>query len=124
MYSTVDDYLADKDPAAVDAFRKFRALVLALGDDVEETVHTSEISWARASSSTPRGFAAAFLYATRLEVALDLSRRVHHPTLREAYPTTGRVTTHRLSLSSADDLDDGFCALLTEAYNTASMTAG
>lgn len=45
MYSTVDDYLADKDPAAVDAFRKFRTLVLALGDDVEETVHTSEISW-------------------------------------------------------------------------------
>lgn len=124
MYSTVDDYLADKDPAAVDAFRKFRALVLALGDDVEETVHTSEISWARASSSTPRVFAAAFLYATRLEVALDLSRRVHHPTLREAYPTTGRVTTHRLSLSSADDLDDGFCALLAEAYNTASITAG
>lgn len=69
MYSTVDDYLADKDPVAVDAFRKFRALVLALGDDVEETVHTSEISWARASSSKPRGFAAAFLYATRLEVA-------------------------------------------------------
>ncbi len=73
MYSTVDDYLADKDPAAVDAFRRFRTLVFALGDDVEETVHTSEVSWARASSSTPRVFAAAFLYATRLEVALDLS---------------------------------------------------
>lgn len=124
MYSTVDDYLADKDPVAVDAFRKFRALVLALGDDVEETVHTSEISWARASSSKPRGFAAAFLYATRLEVALDLSRRVHHPTLREAYPTTGRVTTHRFSLASADDLDDAFCALLAEAYNAATTTAG
>ena len=122
MYSTVDDYLADKDPAAVDAFRRFRTLVLALGDDVEETVHTSEISWARMSSSGPRVFAAAFLYATRLEAALDLTRRIHHPTLREAYPTTGRVTTHRLSLSSVDDLDDALSALLAEAYATAAGT--
>ncbi|NLV78350.1 MAG: hypothetical protein GXY65_03220 [Rhodococcus sp.] len=114
MYATVDDYLADKDPAAVDKFRRFHDLVRTLGDDVEEQVRNSEVRWSRG-----RVFAAAFVYASRLEVALDLPRRVHHRSLREAYPSDGRVTTHRLSIASADELDDALRALLTEAYDTA-----
>lgn len=111
MYATVDDYLADKDAAAVDVFRRFRDMVLALGGDVDEKVHQSEITWSRR-----KVFAAAFVYASRLEVALDLPRRVHHHTLREAFPTNGIVTTHRFSLSSVDDLDAPFAELLNEAY--------
>lgn len=118
MYATVDDYLADKEPAAVDVFRRFRSMALALGDDVDETVHQSEISWSRT-----RVFAAAFVYASRLEVALDLPRRVHHHTLREAFPTNGTITTHRFSLSSVDDLDGYFTELLDEAYRTARSTS-
>lgn len=120
MYATVDDYLSDKEPVAVDMFRRFRDLVRALGDDVDEQVRSSEVCWMRG-----RVFAAAFVYASRLEVALDLPRRTHHPTLREAYPSDGRITTHRLSLASPDQLDDALRALLTEAYATAgTATAG
>ncbi|UYP21034.1 DUF5655 domain-containing protein [Rhodococcus sp. Z13] len=115
MYVTVDDYLADKDPAAVDVFRRVRAMILDLGDDVTEQVHSSEISWSRT-----RVFAAAFVYSSRLEVALDLPKRVHHRTLREVFPNKGPVTTHRLSVSSVDELDDHFIALLEEAYRTAA----
>ncbi len=115
MYATVDDYLADKEPAAVDAFLRFRALVLALGDDVEERVHASEVSW----WCRDRVFAAAFVYASKLEVALDLPRRVHHAALREAFPT-GPITTHRLSLSAGGDFDDHLAELLDEAYATAA----
>ncbi|AHD20287.1 hypothetical protein Y013_06190 [Rhodococcus pyridinivorans SB3094] len=115
MYATVDDYLADKDPAAVDVFRHVRAMILGLGDDVTERVHASEISWSRG-----RPFAAAFVYASRLEVALDLPRRIHHATLREAFPKKGTVTTHRLSVSSVDELDDHFVELLNVAYRTAA----
>lgn len=50
MYATVDDYLADKDPAAVDVFRHVRAMILDLGGDVTEHVHASEISWSRGRS--------------------------------------------------------------------------
>ncbi|MEU5843202.1 DUF5655 domain-containing protein [Rhodococcus sp. NPDC047139] len=115
MYATVDDYLADKDPAAVDVFQRARAMILALGDDVAEQVHASEISWSRGHV-----FAAAFVYSSRLEVALDLPKRVHHPTLREAFPQKGTVTTHRLSVASADELDEHFVALLDIAYRTAA----
>lgn len=114
MYATVEDYLADKDPAAIEAFLRFRTMVLDLGDDIEERVHASEISWSRG-----RTFAAAFVYASKLEVALDLPRRVHHAALREAFPT-GPITTHRLSLANAAGFDDHLAELLREAYDTAA----
>ena len=113
MHATIDDYLADKDAAAVDMFCRLRTLVLGLGDDVEEQVRTAEVRWGRG-----RVFAAAFVYSSRLEIAIDLPRRVHHPQLREAFPTTGKVTTHRLSIATPDQLDDGVVALLAEAYET------
>ena len=119
MYATVDDYLADREPAAVDVFRRVRAMILALGDDVTERVHPSEISWSRGQM-----FAAAFVYASRVEVALDLPRRIHHVTLREAFPKKGTVTTHRLSVSSVDELDDHFVELLDLAYRTATEPRG
>ncbi len=89
-------------------------MVLALGPDVDERVRRSDVAWAR-----DRVFAAAFVYSTRLEVAIDLQRRIHHPQLREAFPTTDTVTTHRLSIISPDQLDDHIATLLAEAYKTA-----
>ncbi|WP_072814909.1 DUF5655 domain-containing protein [Rhodococcus zopfii] len=114
MYASVDDYLADKDPAGIEGFLRFRDMVLALGPDVDERVRRSDVAWAR-----DRVFAAAFVYSTRLEVAIDLQRRIHHPQLREAFPTTDTVTTHRLSIISPDQLDDHIATLLAEAYKTA-----
>ncbi len=123
MYSTVDDYLADKDPAAVDAFRKFRTLVLALGDDVEETVHTSEISWARASSSTRE---CSQQHSCTPPASKWPWTSPGASTTRPCVRRTPRRQGHHSSLESlvGRDLDDGFCALLAEAYNTASITAG
>ncbi|KOS53825.1 DUF5655 domain-containing protein [Rhodococcus rhodochrous] len=118
MHATIDDYLADKDDAAVDMFCRLRTLVLGLGDDVEEQVRPAEVRWGRG-----RVFAAAFVYSSRLEIAVDLPRRVHHPQLREAFPTTAKVTTHRLSIATPDQLDDGVVALLAEAYETAGERA-
>ncbi len=40
------------------------------------------------------------------------------PQLREAFPTTKTVITHRLTITSDDQLDDTLAALLAEAYDT------
>lgn len=114
MSATIDEYLAGKDPDATERLLQFRNLVLACGE-VDERVHRAEIAWART-----RVFAGAFIYASRLEIALDLRRRVHHPRLREAFPTTASVITHRLTITAHHQLDDSLVELLTEAYDTAS----
>ncbi|MBC2638644.1 MULTISPECIES: DUF5655 domain-containing protein [unclassified Rhodococcus (in: high G+C Gram-positive bacteria)] len=112
MSASIDEYLAGKDPDATERLLQFRDLVLACGE-VDERVHRTEIAWARA-----RVFAAAFIYSSRLEIALDLRRRIHHPQLREAFPTTKTVITHRLTITSDDQLDGTLSDLLTEAYET------
>ncbi|MFZ2174036.1 MAG: DUF5655 domain-containing protein [Rhodococcus sp. (in: high G+C Gram-positive bacteria)] len=112
MNATIGEYLAGKDPDAVARLLHFRDLVLACGE-VEERVHRTEIAWART-----RVFAAAFIYSSRLEVAVDLRRRVHHPQLREAFPTTRTVITHRMTITEDGQIDDSLGELLAEAYET------
>jgi hypothetical protein len=107
----VDAYLAGKPPAAVELFRRFRALVLAAGE-CEERVHRTEVAWA-----DRRVFAAAFIISGRLEVAIDLLRRVDHPALLQSFPTTRKVYTHRFTFTEPDQLDADIEAWLVEAHD-------
>lgn len=114
MDTTLDGFLAGKDPEAVGAFTRFRSMVSSLGSDVDERVAASEVVWARSSI-----FASAFVYATYLEVALYLPGRVHHRALREAFPRRGLLTAHRLSIRSPEDFDEPLGVLLSRAYTAA-----
>lgn len=112
MHHDVEAYLAGKPPHAVALFRKFRKMVLDAGD-CEERVHPTEVAWA-----DKRVFAAAFILSGRLEIAIDLLRRVEHPTLRQSFATTKKVWTHRFKITVEDELDDEFLGWLIEAYDT------
>lgn len=118
MGRTVDEFLADKKPEPAELFWEFRDRVLTLGP-LDERVHATEVAWARS-----RVFAAAFIVASRLEVAIDLLRPVAHPRLIDSFPTTKTVVTHRLSFTAADQIDDTVDALLAEAYETVGPGTG
>lgn len=110
--ASIEEFLADvPDPAAA-MFERFRGLALAAGDDVEERVHRTEVAWA-----VKRVFAVAFILRGRLEVAIDLLRAVEHEQLHQAFPTTARVVTNRLTFSSLDQLDETVAELLQEAHD-------
>lgn len=111
MTHDVDTYLAGKPPAAVELFRRFRALVLAEGE-CEERVHRTEVAWA-----DRRVFAAAFTISGRLEVAIDLLRQVDHPALLQGFATTRKVYTHRFTFTEPDQLDADIKAWLVEAHD-------
>ncbi|MGG7507306.1 DUF5655 domain-containing protein [Plantibacter sp. YIM 135249] len=112
MTMTLEEFLSGEPQGAVAMFRGFRDLVLAAGES-EERVHPTEVAWARR-----RVFAAAFLKSGRLEIAIDLLREASHPLLLQAFPTTKKVVTHRLTISDPDQLDDSIAALLDEAWAT------
>ncbi|MGM0930174.1 MAG: DUF5655 domain-containing protein [Actinomycetota bacterium] len=108
----LDEFLAGRNPDSVTLFLEFRAMVLSLGP-VQERIHRTEVAWA-----DKRVFADAFTISDRLEVAIHLLRRVDHPQLLQAFPTTQKVTTHRLTIRAAGQLDDTIEALLAEAFDT------
>ena len=111
MTHDVEAYLAGKPAAAVELFRRFRALVLAAGE-CEERVHRTEVAWA-----DRRVFAAAFIISGRLEVAIDLLRQVEHPALLQSFPTTRKVYTHRFTFTHAGQLDGDLRAWVIEAHD-------
>jgi hypothetical protein len=45
-------------------------------------------------------------------------RQVDHPTLRQAFPTTKKVMTHRFTITSGGQLDADFRDWLVEAHDT------
>jgi hypothetical protein len=108
----VGTYLAGKPAPAVALFHTFRDLVLGAGD-CEERVHPTEVAWA-----DKRVFASAFIKSGRLEIAIDLLRQVDHPTLRQAFPTTKKVMTHRFTITSGGQLDADFRDWLVEVHDT------
>jgi hypothetical protein len=101
--------LSPDDLAKLEAFRDRG---LALGD-VEMRVNRTDVSFAR-----KRVFASAYVKSHWLEVGIELLRRAEHPRLRTAFPTTKKVTMHRLTFGSVDELDDAFDELLREAWKT------
>ncbi len=109
---TVARYLSDKKPGPVRLFRTFEKMVKACGSSKTEA-HKSVVYW-----KDKRIFAGAFVTSKRLEIVIDLRRRVPHPTLRVAWNTTLKVVTHRMKIEREEELDDTIAKLLREAYIT------
>jgi len=107
---SVDAYLAGKDPAGVELFRAFERLVARCGPS-EAAPSSSIVYWKR-----NRIFAGAWIERRRLELNIDLLREAEHPCLLAAFPHTKRVTTHRLRITDAGQLDEALAALVEEAY--------
>lgn len=82
--------------------------------DVEERVHRTEVAYAR-----ERVFASAYVKSGWLEIAVDLLREADHPLLKVAFATTKKVTTHRFTVGSPDQL-----ASLDELFREAADTVG
>ena len=108
-WEELTDGLSPEDLAKLEAFRDRG---LALGD-VEMRVNRTDVSFARR-----RVFASAYVKSHWLEVGIELLRRAEHPKLRTAFPTTKKVTMHRLTFGEVDELDDAFDELLREAWET------
>jgi hypothetical protein len=111
--ATWDELIADERPEHVVLLEAFRTHLRRI-PDVEERVHRTEVAYAR-----DRVFASAFVKSGWLEVAIDLLRTVEHPQLRMAFATTKKVTTHRFTLGSPDQL-----ASLDELFREAADTVG
>jgi hypothetical protein len=103
---------ADLTEADVALLSAYRERALALGDDVEERVHRTEIVYARL-----RYFTTGFIKGHRLEIAIDLLRPAPLPRLRQAFPSTQRVLTHRVWVDAVEQLDD-LADALRESYDT------
>jgi hypothetical protein len=93
---TVDEYLADKKPEAVELFHRFAALVEACGPS-EVAPRKSIVYWKR-----KRIWAGAFCNGKKLELNIDLLREVDHPRNLAVIPHTKRVLTHRACAHTSD----------------------
>ena len=110
VLASVEEYLEGKDEGAVALFRRFEQLVERCGPS-EIAPRQSIVYWKR-----ERVWAGAYIERRRVELNIDLLREAEHPCLLAAFNTTRRVITHRLRITSAEQLDDSIAALLQEAY--------
>jgi hypothetical protein len=106
-----DELTASYSPADVELISAFRDAALALPGTVER-VHRTEVAFA-----LQRVFASGFIKSHRLEIAIDLLRTSPHPLLLQAFHTTQRVITHRLTLTEVEQLES-VLPLLEEAHRT------
>jgi len=111
--ATWEELIADERPEHVVLLSAFRTHLRRI-PEVEERVHRTEVAYAR-----DRVFASAYVKSGWLEVAIDLLRTVEHPLLRMAFATTKKVTTHRFTLGSPDQL-----AGLDDLFHEAAETVG
>ena len=106
-----EEFTATFSPADLDLISAFRDAALALPGTVER-VHRTEVAFA-----VERVFASGFIKSHRLEIAVDLLRTLPHPLLLQAFPTTKRVITHRLTLTEVEQLES-VLPMLDEAHRT------
>jgi hypothetical protein len=111
--ATWEELIADERPEHVVLLTAFRTHLRRI-PHAEERVHRTEVSYAR-----DRVFASAYVKSGWLEVAIHLLRTVDHPLLRMAFATTQKVTTHRFTLGSPDQL-----ASLDDLFREAAETVG
>jgi hypothetical protein len=109
---TVEEYLSDKRPEAVELFRRFASMCDACGES-EVVPRKSIVYWRRA-----RIWAGAFCNGKKLELNIDLLREVDHPHSLAVIPHTERVLTHRLRVTEPAQLDDSIAVMLREAWAT------
>lgn len=109
---TIEDHLLGKPSAAVQMYTRFIELVGRCGPltySVAKTTITLK--------GTRRGFAGARPASRGLLAGyFDLQRVVHDPRVLRVSPYTARLFVHQFRLRTIDELDDGFGALLCEAY--------
>jgi hypothetical protein len=108
---TVEDHLRDKPPVSVALYLRFVQLVAACGPFTFAVAKTT-ITF----KGTRRGFAGARPTNRGLAVYLDLMRQVTDPRIISSSPYTKRLFTHQVRLTRMEELDDGFAALIREAY--------
>jgi hypothetical protein len=108
---TVEDHLRDKPPVSVALYLRFVQLVAACGPFTFAVAKTT-ITF----KGTRRGFAGARPTNRGLAVYLDLMRQVTDPRIISSSPYTKRLFTHQVRLTRMEELDDGFAALVREAY--------
>lgn len=109
---TTEDHLRDKPADGVAMYHRFIELVERCGPftyAVSKTTITLK--------GTRRGFAGA-RPTGRGELAgyFDLQRSVGDPRVISVSPYTARLFVHQFRISTLDELDDDFGALLCEAY--------
>ena len=108
---TVEDHLRDKPPVSVALYLRFVQLVAACGPFTLSVARTT-ITF----KGTRRGFAGARPTNRGLAAYLDLMRQVTDPRIISSSPYTKRLFTHQVRLTRLEELDDGFAALIREAY--------
>ncbi|GAA1443243.1 DUF5655 domain-containing protein [Leifsonia poae] len=111
VQATWDEFTAGFDERDLALIGAFRAAATAL-PDVTEHVHRTEVQY-----KVVRVFTSAYVKSHWLEVAVDLLREVEHPLLKQAFPTTKRVITHRFTLASPDQVSE-IAELMREARDT------
>ncbi|MGN6502274.1 MAG: DUF5655 domain-containing protein [Pseudolysinimonas sp.] len=110
---TWKDLTAGLDADDLAKLTAFRDYCRSLGADVDERVHSADVTYA-----ITRAFASAYNKSHYLEVGIELTREVRRPKPRTSFATTKRVWMHRYSLRELSDFDDEIRALVREAYET------
>ncbi|TDD17078.1 DUF5655 domain-containing protein [Nonomuraea diastatica] len=109
---TVHDHLDGKPAASVALYERFVSLVEACGP-FTYAISKSAITF----KGERRGFAGAKPDARGLVGYLDLQRQVDDPRITRCSPYTKRLFVHAFRVTAAGQLDDGFAALVREAYD-------
>jgi hypothetical protein len=110
--STWEELTAELDDEDVALLTAYRTAVRAM-PEVTEKVSRTEVAYL-----VKRQFTSGYIRNHYLEIAVHLTREADHPLLRARFPTTKKVTTHRLTLTRPDQLDDDLLALVEEAHET------
>lgn len=110
--STWEELTADLDDDDLALLTAYRSAVRSL-PGVTEKVSKTEVAYL-----VQRQFTSAYIRNHYLEIAVHLTREAEHPLLRARFATTRKVTTHRLTLTRPDQIDDDLLALVEEARTT------
>jgi Domain of unknown function (DUF5655) len=110
--STWEELTAELDDEDLALLTAFGTAVRAM-PEVTEKVSRTEVAYL-----VKRQFTSGYIRNHYLEIAVHLTREADHPLLRARFPTTTKVTTHRLTLTRPDQIDDALLALVDEARET------
>ena len=103
--------MADKPKAVADLYKSFVRLLTVCGPHTLSVTKT-----AIAFKGTRRGFAGAKPRKDSLDGFLDLQREVRDERFLRVSPYTKSLYVHQFRITSADQLNDSFAALIEEAY--------
>lgn len=107
-WAALTDGLSPDDLALITAYRDFcRSL-----PDAHEEVTSSAVQY-----RGKRIFTSAYVKSHYLEVGVELLREATHPKLRTSFPTTKRITMHRITVTTVAQLESAF-DLIREAHDT------